>query len=63
MELIWSSYKDKCQALVNNVRNLAFHNMYRISWLAKEVSASQDGWYSMQLMSEWVSEWVSELIT
>ena len=48
--------RDRWRALVNAVWTIGFHKMRGISWLAENRLASQEGFFWM----EWVSDWVSK---
>ena len=42
---------DRCRGVVNVEMNFGFHNMRGISWLAEELSASQEGICPIELVS------------
>jgi hypothetical protein len=42
---------DRWRALVNAVTILRFHKMLGISWLAEDLLTSQEGLYSIELVS------------
>jgi hypothetical protein len=46
--------RDMWQAIANMV-NFGFDKMWRVFWLAKELSASPEGMYCIQLSSQSVS--------
>jgi len=54
-ELIWF-WAGTCDWPLQTWRTFRFDKMWRVFWLAKELLASQEGLYSMELSSQSVSQ-------